>query len=80
MQPLTYPMHDDILLVNSRGAIQLPRERRVYVAIALAGHEVGVREEDDGSLSVAFGDIELGHFDAQTLCFVPKASPPPEAA
>jgi transposase InsO family protein len=55
-----YPTHDDALRVNHLGRIRLPG-REIYLATALAGQVVGVREEVDGRWLVTFVDVDLGH-------------------
>jgi len=73
-----YPLHDDVLLVGTKGHVTLTRHRQAYLATALAGQHVGIREEDDGRLLVSFLDIDLGHFTPDRT-FVPHSSTPPEA-
>jgi transposase InsO family protein len=75
---LNYPGHDDALRVNEKGNLYLSRRGLVYLSAALAGYQVGIREEDDGRLLVSFLDIDLGHI-ALDRAFVPKTSNPPEA-
>jgi len=74
-----YPLHDDVLLVSRKGLIQLPWRGQLYLTPALAGHLVGVREEDDGRWSIAFMNLSLGHVDPGTKTLTPTASTPPEA-
>lgn len=76
----SYALHDDVLDVTRRGCIHLPRRGEVYLAVALAGHPVGIREEDDGRWSVAFMTLDLGHIEPRTRTFTPTASTPPEAS
>lgn len=68
---LKYPTHDDVLLVGKTGMLHLPRRRTVYLASALAGHHVGLREGADGRWLVSFMNIELGHIQPLTDNFVP---------
>ncbi len=68
---LTYPTHDEVLLVGKRGMLHLPRRRTVYLASALAGHQVGLREVKDGRWLVSFMNIDLGHLQPLTDNFVP---------
>lgn len=58
---LVYPLHDDTLIVSANGSIYLPHRGFSYIAAALAGHPVGVREEDDGRLLITFSELDLGH-------------------
>jgi transposase InsO family protein len=75
---LTYPTHDDAIEVNASGMVYLSRRGLVYLSAALAGHQVGIREEDDGQLLVSFLDQDLGHISLGKK-FLPLASSPPEA-
>ena len=70
---LTYPLHDDVLRVNSRGEIYAGR--CIYVSSALARENVGIREEDDGRLLVSFMDMDLGHIAGRVI----EPLPPPGA-
>jgi transposase InsO family protein len=74
---LPYATHDDVLKVNRNGFIRLCR-RTTYVTTALAGHPVGVREEDDGRWLVSFASLDLGFVDSDGT-LNPVASTPPEA-
>jgi len=69
---LTYPLHDDVKRISHRGDINAIG-RSVYIGIALAGEDVGLREEDDGRLLVTFMDMDLGHVDGHKL----QPLPPP---
>jgi putative transposase len=68
-----YPTYDDALRVNHLGRIRLPG-RNVYLATALAGELVGVREELDGRWLVSFSGLDLGHVDSNNKV-VPIAQP-----
>jgi transposase InsO family protein len=56
-----YPMHDDVLTVTAAGSICLTHRKHVYLARALAGQPVGIREEADGRWLVSFMDLDLGY-------------------
>jgi transposase InsO family protein len=71
----SYPTHDDVVWVNQRGQIGLPRRKQVYLGTALANQPVGIREQDDGRWLVSFMDIDLGHVE-QGRTFRPLANPP----
>lgn len=58
-----YPLHDVIATVSSTGSVWLPGRRCYYVARALAGQPLGLREMDDGRWLVTFMNIELGHIE-----------------
>ena len=68
---LTYPTHDEVLLVGKTGMLHLPRSRTVYLSSALAGNPVGVRECDDGRWLVSFMSLDLGHIQPVTKNFIP---------
>jgi transposase InsO family protein len=68
---VTYPLHDDVRLVSRTGFIAFGPRRRIYLGSALAGQDVGIREEDDGRWSVAFMRLDLGHIHGNT--FTPAA-------
>jgi transposase InsO family protein len=71
----TYPTHDDVLTVRRNGFLPLPGRGEIYLAKALHGQQVGVREEDDGRWLVTFMTIDLGHVD-RARTFTPTAHPP----
>lgn len=58
---LTYAGHDDVLVVRRNGFLPLHGRGEVYLAQALRGQQVGVREEDDGRWLVTFANLDLGH-------------------
>jgi putative transposase len=68
----TYPLHDDTLLVDRSGHIKLPMNRQAFLATALAGQLVGLREMDDGLWLVTFLALDLGTYDPKLGIF--KAS------
>lgn len=65
-----YPLHDDVLRVDQRGRVHLLR-KNIYLAQALVGEEVGLREEDDGRLLVTFMHTDLGHISKDVSEFIP---------
>ena len=71
---LDYPLHDDVLVVSRAGHLRLPRGRQVFIAHALAGHAVGLREQVDGKWLVTFANLDLGTYDAGLGTFEPLAS------
>lgn len=73
---LSYPTHDDVLLVGKTGMLHLPRNRPVYLSSALAGNPVGLRECDDGRWLVSFMTMDLGHIQPITKNFVALNSTP----
>jgi transposase InsO family protein len=74
----TYPEHDDVLRVTRVGNVRLGN-RQVFCSTALAGQDVGVREERDGRWLVTFMHLDLGHITETGLVPVENSSNPPEA-
>jgi transposase InsO family protein len=76
-----YSTHDDVLRVSAKGLIHLPGRRQVYLAQALAGQLVGIREEADDRWLVTFVNIDLGHIEPRSNRFtaLPPNQPPPAA-
>jgi len=58
-----YPTHDDVLTVRRNGFLPMPGRREIYLATALHGQSVGLREEDDGRWLVTFMTLDLGHVE-----------------
>lgn len=57
---LAYPLHDDVVRVNRWGDIHIAGFGPVRVTRALAGQDVGIREEEDGRWLVSFATLDLG--------------------
>ena len=74
----SYPMHDDVVRVSPIGLIHLRRRRQVYLAKALAGQLVGIREDEPDRWLVSFLDLDLGHIEPNSNHFT--AATPPAAA
>lgn len=72
---LEYPTHDDVLRVSSVGLVHLPGRRQVYLAKALAGENVGIREEEPDRWLVTFASIDLGHIEPNSNHFTPSPHP-----
>ena len=82
---LAYPTHDDVLLVSGKGLIHMPGRRQVYLAQALSGELVGIREETADRWLVTFAQLDLGYVEPGSNRFTPVTSNPtsyalPEAA
>lgn len=60
---LLYPTHDDVVRVRANGNIQIAGFGSVHVTAALAGENVGIREEPDGRWLVSFAQLDLGIVD-----------------
>lgn len=57
---LDYPTHDDVLQVSRHGYINIATIGSIRLSTALAGHHVGIREQDDGTFLVTFAHLDLG--------------------
>lgn len=55
----TYPLHDDTIVVTRSGGIRLPRLGHIHLSSALAGYQVGIREDSDGRWLVSFAKLDL---------------------
>jgi transposase InsO family protein len=75
-----YPTHDDVLAVTKAGMIHLAGRRQVYLANALAGQLVGIREEDDDRWLVTFMNLDLGYIEPGSNRFTPIKHQPTPAA
>lgn len=60
---LAYPMHDDTLRVSRWGYIHVAGVGSIRLTQALAGQDVGVREEEDGRWLITFAGIDLALAD-----------------
>lgn len=60
---LQYPLHDDVLRVSRGGIIYIAGLGKAFLTTALAGQEVGIREESDNRWLVTFGHLDLGIVD-----------------
>ena len=67
--------HDDVLTVRRNGFLPFPGRGELYLAKALHGQQVGLREEDDGRWLVTFMSVDLGHVERDRT-FTPTANPP----
>lgn len=77
----SYSTFDDVLRVNRAGQIYVATVGQVALSTALAGEQVGIREERDGRWLVTFCGVDLGHAGPGRKTFTPKtSSTPPEAS
>jgi transposase InsO family protein len=62
---LNYGGCDDVRRVSAKGMLALPGGKRLYLSAALAGEEVGLREDNeiDDRWLVTFADLALGHVE-----------------
>lgn len=80
---LDYPLHDDVLKVDSSGHANVIRRRgtHFFLTSALAGENVGIRQMEDHTWLLTFGNLTLGVYDASVHLFQPAdraTSAPPE--
>ena len=76
-----YLTFDDVIRVNRGGQIYIPGVGQVVLGAALAGEQIGVREERDGRWLVNFCGIDLGHAGPGRRTFTPTtSSSPPEVS
>jgi transposase InsO family protein len=69
-----YPLHDDVLWLNSNGVLTFGRGERYHVTTVLAHQPIGVRECADGRWLLTFVSIDLGHLNRRTKKFEPLSS------
>jgi putative transposase len=69
---LDYPLHDFTRLVNSAGAISIA-SKPIFLAAALRGLTIGVRDLGGGSFLVSLGPFDLGYADLKTRKLSPDA-------
>jgi transposase InsO family protein len=74
---LRYPAHDDVVRVNAYGQIYIAGLGQAPLSVALAGNDVGIREERDGRWLVTFADLDLGHIGKDKR-ITPIDNAPPE--
>jgi transposase InsO family protein len=74
----TYAAFDDVVRVNRGGQIYIAGVGQFALSAALAGQDVGVREDRDGRWLVNFCGIDLGHAGPSRKTFTPLSSSPPE--
>ena len=72
---LSYPMHDQKLLVTQCGTIRLKNSQRVFISETLGGQYLGLNQVADEIWQLSFMDYELGFFDTETYKFAPAINP-----
>jgi putative transposase len=75
LRELDYPGHDDTVRVQRHGFVRVGN-RQLYLATALAGENVGVREELDGRWLITFKELDLGHVQHKTFTPIDHSVPP----
>jgi len=73
-EPLSYPFHDKTITVTQCGRI-CDNGLKVNLSRAFAGHQVGIKEMEDGIWVVSFLDYDLGYFDAVAKRVEPIVDP-----
>jgi hypothetical protein len=69
LPPPTYPLHDEVRRVYTRGGVPMPDDAWCYLTLALVGHYVGLREVDDGRWLISFVGLDLGYYDEHEKTF-----------
>lgn len=69
LKELTYPLHDDVCRVDARAVIKMPNGGDCYLTHALSGHNVGIREVEDGRWLITFASVDLGYYDEREKAF-----------
>lgn len=80
LSEISYPAHDDTMIINRFGQVNVAGIGQVHMTKALCGQPVGIREELDGRWLVTFMNIDLGHVHRDRSFSPIGASTPPEAS
>jgi transposase InsO family protein len=70
-----YPLHDRILLLDSKGRAYINRTRRCFISEALADQPIGLRAEEDQLWLVSFMNYDLGMINEVDNLFYPFDAP-----
>ena len=77
LNDLEYPLHDFNTRVYCCETVRIPgggrKLKRVYIASALYGENIGFRENEEGLWEVSFMDYDIGVYDGETNQFTPLA-------
>lgn len=71
---INYPLHDMTIRITNCGRICIGK-RKFNLSTSFAGHDVGVREIDDGIWLVSFMDYDIGYFDEDNCRVEPIENP-----
>lgn len=74
LDPLFYPLHDKTIKITECGRI-CDQGIKVNLSKAFAGHEVGIKEMEDGIWVVSFLEYDLGYFDNKSRRVEPIEDP-----
>jgi putative transposase len=76
MPSLSYPLHDHTCRVYPSGSFRLPAVGLVYLGLAFADQDIGLREIGTKTWLVTFMDLDIGYLDANTkqIIDIPKDS------
>jgi hypothetical protein len=61
---VNYPFHDRDILVTACGRIRMHR-KKINISTVLAGHRLGIKEEDDGIWLMSFMQYDIGYIDLE---------------
>lgn len=62
---VSYPFHDKTVTITNCGRICIAGQK-IHLSTVFAGHDVGVRQEEDDVWLVSFMDYDLGYFDLES--------------
>jgi transposase InsO family protein len=71
---LSYPFHDQDILVTACGRICLHR-KRINLSTVFAGQTLGIKEVEDGIWLASFMQYDLGYFDLEQKTLQPLDNP-----
>ncbi len=71
---LTYPLHDQDVLVTACGRICMHR-KKINISYVLAGQRLGIKEVDEGIWIVSFMQYDLGYIDLEQKTLQPLDNP-----
>jgi len=71
---LSYPFHDQTVLVTCCGRICIFR-KKINLCTSLAGQSVGIKEVDEGIWLVSFMNDDLGYIDLEEKTLQPLNNP-----
>ena len=66
LAPLDYPLHDHVSRVARNGVFHFTGVGHVYLGMAFAGQEIGLRELQTGTWLVSFMETDIGYLDVET--------------
>lgn len=78
---MTYALHDDVRTVHADGTLSVGEGKRVFLASALCGMDIGMREVEHDVFLLSFASLQLGTLHYKSATFEPiDRSPTPTQA